>query len=107
MPGAILDQAQGNPNLKTIDPEIPDFASRRNALHKFAGFGCNKKQYLRYFTVDQERKSLTYYKQEKDADFKKSLELKDSKAFIEARDDFYDTKKAGKSQSGDTWADPN
>jgi len=106
VPGAILDQAQANQNLKTIDPEIPDFASRRNALHKFAGV-CNKKQYLRFFTVDQERKHLTYYKQEKDRDFKKSMELKDSKAFIEARDDFYDKKQAGKSQGGDTWADPN
>ena len=38
-------------NLKTINPEIPDYASKRNPLHKFAGT-CIKSQLKRYFTVD-------------------------------------------------------
>ena len=38
VPGAILDQAssQNKMSFKTIDPEIPDFSSKRNAVHKFA-----------------------------------------------------------------------
>jgi len=28
--------------LKTVNPEIPDYASNRNALHKFTGMMCIK-----------------------------------------------------------------
>jgi|TARA_B110000285_G_scaffold221754_1_gene275104 hypothetical protein len=45
-------------NLKTVHPEIPNFASERNPIHKFAG-ACIKTQYTRFFTVDQEH--LKYY----------------------------------------------
>jgi len=44
-------QAFQDTNLKTINPEIPDFSSKRSPMHKFKG-GCLPSTYQRFFTVD-------------------------------------------------------
>ena len=47
----IMDDSSIKKNLKTVNPEIPNFASERNPIHKFSG-ACIKTQYTRFFTVD-------------------------------------------------------
>ena len=104
MPAAIEKRVAENTPLKTVDPGIPDFAAKRNALHKFAGL-CIKSKFKRFFTVDQE--SLKYYEDEKGATAKKALELKDAKAFIQEKSDFMEKQKRGGNDNGDEWAEAN
>lgn len=91
-------------NLKTIHPEIPNFASDRHALHKVAGV-CVKTQYTRFFTVDQE--NLKYYVDADASQVKKTLELKDSEAFIQKKASFMEQQKKGKVEGGQGWVEPN
>lgn len=51
---------------------------------------------------------MKYYEKEKDRDYKKSLELKNSQVFIEEQNDFQQNRKrSGKSDSRDDWTEPN
>lgn len=72
--------------MKTVDPEVPDFASERFPLHKFAGM-CIKSQYQRFFTVDSE--NLKYYKDKQNQNLQKALDLKDSEALLQQKASFY------------------
>ena len=104
MPAAIEKQVADDRPLKTVDPGIPDFAAKRNALHKFAGM-CIKSKFKRFFTVDQE--SLKDYEDEKGRTAKKTLELKDAKAFVQEKSDFMEKQKSGDNEKGDEWAEPD
>jgi hypothetical protein len=73
-------------------------------VHKFAGI-CIKSRYQRYFTVDKQ--ALQYFEHEKDPHAKKSLELRDSNAFLEEKTAFMERHKQGATEKGDEWAEPN
>ena len=90
--------------MLTIDPVAPDFALKRHALHKFAGM-CIKSQLKRFFTVDQE--NLKYYEDASKQNVKKTLALKDAKAFLEEKSEFMQKQKSGKVDPEDQWAEPN
>lgn len=105
--GAIpqsIQRASKSTNLLTIDPVAPDFALKRHALHKFAGM-CIKSQLKRFFTVDQE--NLKYYEDASKQNVKKTLALKDAKAFLEEKSEFMQKQKSGKVDPEDQWAEPN
>lgn len=104
VPASLAAEAKLPDQLKTVDPEIPDFATARNALHKFSGV-CIKTQYKRFFSVDAE--NFRYYMAAEDNAVQKYLKLLGSEAFLQSKTDFKELLRVGKIESGDEWADPD
>lgn len=95
-------------NMKTVNPDVPNFAEEKQLLIKFGGFMCFAKNHERSFTMDQS--NLQYFASDIKKP-KKSLPIQGSEAFIQNKDEFEAQKRSkakGKGTLGtEDWTKPN